>query len=581
MIEQSDSTADAAESVWGRGLPPLLCVLAVPVIFFLVNPMLEIGINDDWVYARMARLWAETGHLQFDGATAADVGAHAFWGMILIRLFGFSFSLLRVSMIPVTCGCALSIYAIARWLGTRRNLSALASVIVISSPLFVPVWTNFMTDVTALLFFLLALLLALRACSAEENVALVYLAACVVAGLLSGTVRQVFWGAPPLMLAGFLLLRRTSRKLLIGGTALFVSNLAATAGLLHWFHTQKNFNMERIPRPGSLADIRVAAYASVDFLLTLALLSSPAILYLLSDRRIWRRPLIRILAATAITTAFFWRYPSFRRFPWMGNTLTVNGPFGTGSTLVGNLPVILTPRACSVIGFAATALLFFGILSARRAGADLQPAGVPPGTAEALNRQRWRMFCWLAIPYSIAYLLLLAIRGLLDPVFDRYLLPILPVCILSLFAMSRKFPMRFASVAAGISALAFAAYAVATTHDAFRISEAQMLAADRLTTSGIPRACISAGYAYDGWTEAEIAGYIPVFSVMPLRNTKVEPFFLRYTPHVMPKYFVVASPQATLPAEPYLTVDYSTWLPPRKRMLLVQQDPDASCQPKL
>jgi hypothetical protein len=120
-------------------------------------------------------------------------------------------------------------------------------------------------------------------------------------------------------------------------------------------------------------------------------------------------------------------------------------------------------------------------------------------------------------------------------------------------------------------------YGVATTHDAFRLWAARADAASLLTSAGIQRQCISGGYEFDGWTEVEDGGHFARIDDTPPRGTPVEYFFLRLTPHVQPKYYMVTSVQEKLQRPPMAQVAYRTWLSPRERHVFMQADPQAAC----
>ena len=155
----------------GRGpaVPLIICALTIPVLFLMCNPFIEMGANDDWQYARMAKAWAETGRLQYDGWGQPMVGPHAAWGMAVIKVFGFSFSALRASMVPIGTGCAVLMYLIAWWVGLSKWTSALASLLLTLSPLFVPLATTFMTDVSSLLLFLATAYCVMRQCGGSSD----------------------------------------------------------------------------------------------------------------------------------------------------------------------------------------------------------------------------------------------------------------------------------------------------------------------------------------------------------------------------------------------------------------------------
>src|SRR5437588_600977 len=70
---------------------PAITVMLMIAAFIFVNPVLESGMNDDWIYTYIAKGVAETGKLQYHGWAEPTIVPQALWAALLFKLFGFSF----------------------------------------------------------------------------------------------------------------------------------------------------------------------------------------------------------------------------------------------------------------------------------------------------------------------------------------------------------------------------------------------------------------------------------------------------------------------------------------------------------
>jgi hypothetical protein len=544
--------------------PLAICVLAIPIIFLLTKPFVEIGANDDWQYTRMAKVWAETGGLHYDGWGLAMVGPHAFWGMAVVKLFGFSFSALRASMIPIDAGCAALMYLIASWIGLSRWSSALASLGLVSSPLFVPLATVFMTDVSGLFLFLLTVYCALRAAgSARRDYAALWLGGAAIAGVLAGAVRQNFWGAPLLMIAAFAFLRRKDRLLAAASLGMLALTALAIAICLHWLYSQPFTYQVPMRIPQNMREIQSTIFHVITMVLTIALFCLPAILYLLGRRPAWRGAAFVLLGTIGFVAAAGLGFPRLLRAPWTGNIVTTIGLLFPNEVIVGDRPVILTEPVRYVIGTLVWIVMLFAAITLIRLRSTWNSNG------------RLEIFWWLVLPYSLAYLTIVVVRSLDTFFTDRYLLPLVAVGAIGIVAVAERLPGERFAAFSWAAVLVMGAYAVSTTHDAFRLWEARANATDQLTRSGIERECIMGGYEYDLWTERQHSDHFVLPENLPARDTPVDYYFFRSLPHVKPKYYLVTSPQRKLSG--VLDIPYSTWFAPRERHLLVEADPGGSC----
>ena len=83
---------------WWEGL---LCGVAVVVAICAARPYAEMGFIDDWSYIKTAFEYARTGHFVYNGWATAMLGWQIPWGALFLKLFGYSFTAARLSMLPV------------------------------------------------------------------------------------------------------------------------------------------------------------------------------------------------------------------------------------------------------------------------------------------------------------------------------------------------------------------------------------------------------------------------------------------------------------------------------------------------
>ena len=109
-----ESSTASASSVDHDRRNAWFCALLVALAFLISWPIAEVGRNDDWSYAFSSWRLAQTGHLTYNGWSTAMLGAQAYWGAAVIKLFGMKFTALRVSTLPFTCSIPAMLYLLAR-----------------------------------------------------------------------------------------------------------------------------------------------------------------------------------------------------------------------------------------------------------------------------------------------------------------------------------------------------------------------------------------------------------------------------------------------------------------------------------
>jgi hypothetical protein len=526
------------------------------------------GLNDDWSFAFIARGVAQTGHIHYDGWAAPILGVQAWWGGVLIAVFGFSFTLLRLSTLPFAAGCTLLVYGLGRRTGLTASLAAFGALALTLSPVFTTLATSFMSDVPALFFWLACFYGATRAAGAPGFARpALWLTAAATAGFAGGTIRQIVWVSPLLAIAAVGWLRREDRRLLAVAAALWCGLAAAAATCLRWYQSQPGH--QPLPAP-SVRDI-LSGIAEPIRLMTLACLVAilPALLLYTTGWRRWLRapiaPVVAILSAVAFVAAcIFW----FEDDLLLGNLVTVYGMLWENSEALGVKPLLFGTVALAILGAAVC-------LGAGLAGAWLFDSWRSRTVALDVPIRRLLL---LTAPSCGIYLMAVAFRYASDGiVFDRYLIFVTPPILIGLLWLYQS-QIRTSPSPLGWTVLAlFAIFGVCTTHDYIASARARLQAASRVIAAGVPRTRVSAGLEFDGWTQLEQTGQIPPLAERK-RNTRVFPiedpyWFWRMTPAIEPQYFMVYSPIEGLRNSSFPPIDYRVWLPPFHRRVLTQRLP--------
>lgn len=576
----------------------ILCALLSIAAVLATLPFVEMGINDDFSFTHTALHLASTGKMAYDGWGTPMVGFQAYWAALFIKLFGFSFVLVRLSTLPFVAGCSVLLYLLALYAGLPRSRAIFLAFFVAFSPLALPLEASFMTDVPGLFFLLLCLISALQGTDPQASQAriLFWTTVLTAAGLAGGTIRQYIFLVPVAFLAYVVWRSRSFWPRLWCGVCGLASVMGAL-GSARWFsHQLYAFVVPLLP--SSRAGYLHIAENILGLLIEYTILVVPiTVLYLFAGIRLSKAGRLMLfagsvlLAGAAVLAAPYGYEPTtphsvrafhhnlvFRQLG--GNIITDTGILGAGAEVIGDKPQTLPVPlqiALAGIGTGLFALAAIGLIRWLRNSYAFSA----PAWAEWLHSSSGRVrFEHVCILFGCTYIPLVASRALEALALDRYLLPLLAIGgLLLLLWLPARLPARL--TAGWIFAALFGLYGIATTHDYFARSRARLQAVVMLEAQHIPRQCISAGFEYDAWTQISLRGHVNrggiVFppnsyeSQVGRKYPLAQPYwFWDETPVVQPDYIVVTSPQPGLSTVKEFTVGYQTWLPPFERRVLVQ-----------
>jgi len=464
-------------------------------------------------------------------------------------------------------------------------ISVLLTLFVVLSPICVPLTVSYMTDITALCLFLVALYAALRATDAPSSGGSGrWLALCTLAGAVGATVRQPVALLPLVAIPCVLRLRHARGRDIAVGAALWGIATVAMWATNRWFGEQPYAIVDRtqgaLPilskavRNGQLLRGIVSGVLTPFLLvLPLTLFTVPAIWFERARSRRERYPLALPLLAVILCTLAIFRLKG-AWWPYWDDLFTYHDFWimdYNGES--GGMPPTILPRAVRfvlLLGVFLTLLLSVGLSLRRSAASRSAPAPI------AIT---------ILSGFAGIYLFLILARSPLPFSFllDRYWLPLLPLLgLLALQVYHRTFGDD-ARIPRGAwcGVALYGLYTIAATHDHLFIARARLAAANQLTHAGIERSALCVSFPYDVWTQYEASGYLndPRLTTPPdaYRPFRVPPevqalcWYAERTPAVQPKYFILLHPNTALADTAFPARLVSTWLPPYDRRVLIQQ----------
>ena len=561
----------------------IICA-CVPAASLLVSwPVAEMGFVDDWSYVKTAFVFARTGHFVYNGWATAMLGWTIPWAALFIKLFGFSFTAARLSTLPLAMASVYLLHAsLVRFGITARNAMVGALTLGLS-PLFLPLAASYMTDVPSLFCILLCLYLCQRALAAHsDRTTILWLACATLTNIAGGTVRQIAWLGTLVMVpsTAWLLRKRAGVKRM--AFLLWIASVVSVLTCMHWFERQPYALPEKIiqgPVTGTMLAHMLAELLKV--LLCLALITFPILAAWIPVQRSLSRSAITriacILVAMASSSIVLGNRGSLdhRVMPWLGHVIGTLSIFSSTGEMLGGRPVTLTLPirvGLSLLVIAAALTLVEQLLT-------------KPWQREGRSAVSLHEALWMLGPFAISYVAFLLPRALYSFIYDRYLLGLMPLAIIILLLLYQRWVAeRLPGITIAALSL-FALYAIAGTHDWFALNRARVAAVAKIHALGVPITSIQGGFDYDGWTQIEIAGYIndpriinpPAayqLNLDPLQlQSRCRLAFAPYTPAIQPKYFIVFSLMPCLQTSRYQSVVYSTWLPPFRRTIFIQEAP--------
>lgn len=589
-------------------LSGLCCGLLAGIAVLLCLPFAQMGLMDDWSYVRTAYDFARTGHFIYNGWATAMLGWQIIWSAPFLKVFGYSFTVARLSMLPFAVGCGWVLHALLRHSNISNRNAIFGSLAFCLSPVFIPLAASYMSDVGGLFVILLCFYLCQRAVESQsDTAAILWLCAATITNVVGGTERQIVWLGALVVVPSAAWLMRNRRGIIPAAAILWCASVALIFEFTHWFYRQPYSVPEKLLYPQGPQQRHISTTELLlerlhtsyivakalflsgvllkTFFCLLLILLPILIAWILVARHLGRPAQIK-LAALAVLLGIACVIVTMRDqanewlMPWLYHVLDSEGIAPSSWDMIGRRPVSLSIAVRAVISIVVVLSgAAFALWSAAPGHERTRPTPRAGWTAS------WKALFVLYLPYTIAYLLLLIPRGLRFYIFDRYLLGIMPVFILYLLKLYEERIGRTLPAVSYVTLCLFALYGIAGTHDLFALNRARIAAVREVRSHGVAEQFVQAGFEYDGWTEVDQAGYVneskiayPASAFKENAQDSRRPAdcrlgFDRYTPALHPHYIVVLTPVWCLEPSGFSPVSYRGWLPPFTRKVYIQEVP--------
>lgn len=522
----------AWRSRWRARLAPALAAGARPWLIALalfvasvaaIAPWGNYPLNDDWQYARAARVLAETGHIEIDTPIAPALIGQLVLAWPFVALFGFSHVLLRLLTMAMACLLVYAVDVLLRLADIPRRLRVAALAAVVLNPLFMDLALSFMTECHGYALALLGALLWLRGRRAADRRASRAAVGFVSAALAAVAIGASFWirqfaivAFPALVLATTLELvgTRQWRRLLFSLAPFAVATIAAVATAGGYWLWAKHYHQlkEQFAGPANqLLHFNLVDYQLVTGLQMVYLGGSLAPLLLAWPLR--RQHALRALSACAIALAFGLGAYSLiqlstgddassvnlhRLFPFASNVINSEGigPVTLTDIFFFNDEhfAVLSRDFWQTVTYALVALTaLWGLPMIALRGLWRMPT----------SRRELFLFATALAAFSLVAF----VQAMGRNSFDRYYFGGLLGVALAVTALLANDEERFArrrwrlrgTVAYLASATVLGYFTIAGTHDYFRWNDARWRLIEQATAAGIPTTSIDAGYEANGW----------------------------------------------------------------------------------
>jgi len=542
------------------------------------------GFIDDWSYVKTAFEYARTGHFVYNGWATAMLGWQIRWGALFVKLFGYSFTATRLSMLPVVLVSIWLFHSILGRFGVERRNAVFGALMLGLSPLFLPLGASYMTDVPGLFVILLCLYLCLRAIDARyDRDALLWLALAAGTNVAGGTVRQIAWLGALVMVPSTAWLMRRRQGALVAGALLWVCSALGIFAFLRWWRDQPYAVPEHIFQgPVSAAMMAHLGAELLKALLCTCLLVFPLLIAWLPRYKAFPQRIRLTLAAFIAALAAGAYCLHLKRdlhlwtMPWLIHVIGSEGIFRYSWEMIGSRPVAIPVSLQAVFSLAIiAAAMVFAVAIGRQRNRGQSDADPRSGAYQM------RGLLW---PFGIGYVGLLISRGLYTFIYDRYLLGLLPLAILGMIRLMQRSGLRPPLVGWAVLTL-FGLFGVFATHDLYALNRARIAAVQEVRASGVPIDMVQAGIEFDGWTQIQLAGHVNNNGIdMPadafVNDTRYlqrpQPCrfgFDRYLPALNRAYVVVLADATCGVQSVFPPVEYQGWLPPYRRWVYIRKVP--------
>lgn len=142
---------------------PVCLVLLFILIEFIINPIGNFPLNDDWYYERALNTWNQSGHLLNAQWGYTSMVSHLLFGKWATAIFGYSYTTLRFStLLWSVCLVLVFYFLFIQELQTKPHQAFILTLLVLFNPISLSLSNSYMTDIPFLSSGLLSVFCYIR-----------------------------------------------------------------------------------------------------------------------------------------------------------------------------------------------------------------------------------------------------------------------------------------------------------------------------------------------------------------------------------------------------------------------------------
>jgi hypothetical protein len=112
----------------------------------LVNPTGDFPLNDDWTYTKSTLLLVNEGVVNIGVWPAMTLLTHLLWGAMFVKVFGFSFFILRVSTLVSSLIGLFLLHDLLSRLSNNKKIALIGTLTLLFNPVYFNLANTFLTD---------------------------------------------------------------------------------------------------------------------------------------------------------------------------------------------------------------------------------------------------------------------------------------------------------------------------------------------------------------------------------------------------------------------------------------------------
>lgn len=441
--------------------------------FFFISPQGEFPLNDDWVHTDTILHWAKTNEFRLMPFAGPTFYIPILYGTAITKIFGFSFTLLRVSTLILAIILLFTFYFLLNRLSNKPTLAFIGTLLLWSNPIFYNLSFTFMTDIPALFFLVISIYFYYSGFEKENNK---YLFWGTIFGLFSAFTRQtgILIIIAALLYILFYLRNFKFKQLLLSfGLPLAIAGAIYTWLNIYGFLPQNtgSHSIEGVWR--LLGHIKWWLFYIPIYL---GIFTLPLTLgWFFKHHSHWFKKNFLIILFTISGLTILIRQIWHLQFPYIGNIISYYGLGPMKSVLSGQLAPQMPSSSWGIITLLAAigAALIFYLLT----------------TQKRHNREPVGFVYLFGFFYSIPLLIFES--------FDRYLLPLFLILIIALLQNIKH--VKFSYFSSLILIAIFAYFSITQTKFYLNWNQTRWELATQATELTEDKTVIDGGYEWDGW----------------------------------------------------------------------------------